>query len=233
MALIKVTNLIKDYRLGKTVVHALRGIDMEIEKGEFMAVAGPSGSGKTTFLNLIGCLDTPTEGEVFIAEQNINEYSESQKTTLRREKLGFIFQTFNLIPVLTAYENVELPLLLTKKDSDYRKERIDSILEMVGLKEYAKHRPDELSGGQRQRVAIARAIISKPEIIIADEPTANLDTETGNNIIRIMKTLNEKENTTFVFSTHDPRMMQHVSRKVDIVDGKIAGMEPHPSTLSD
>lgn len=221
MALIKVTNLIKDYMLGKTVVHALRGIDMEIEKGEFMAVVGPSGSGKTTFLNLIGCLDTPTEGEVFIEKQNINEYSESQKTRLRREKLGFIFQTFNLIPVLTAYENIELPLLLTKHNSNYRKERIDSVLEMVGLKEYAKHRPDELSGGQRQRVAIARAIISKPEIVIADEPTANLDTETGNSIIKIMKTLNEKENTTFIFSTHDPRMMQHVSRKVDIVDGKV------------
>ena len=221
MAMLEVRNLTKDYELGKTIVHALRGIDLEIERGEFMTVAGPSGSGKTTLLNIIGCLDAPSSGHVLLEGQDIDELSEAARTRLRREKLGFIFQTFNLIPVLTAFENVELPLLLIRKDPEYRKQRVSKVLGMVGLEEYAGHRPDELSGGQRQRVAIARAIIAHPEIIIADEPTANLDTETGNSIISLMKRINVQENTTFIFSTHDPRMMAHVSRKVDIVDGRI------------
>jgi len=220
--MLEITGLTKDYDLGRTKVHALRGVDLAIEKGEFMTVAGPSGSGKTTLLNIIGCLDTPTQGHVTLDGVVIDELKEGEKTKLRREKLGFIFQTFNLIPVLTAYENVELPLLLVKKEPSYRKKRIGKVLDMVGLAEYAKHRPDELSGGQRQRVAIARSIISHPEIIIADEPTANLDSETGNSIISLMKDINKEEETTFIFSTHDPRMMEHVTRRVDIVDGRVS-----------
>ncbi len=222
MAMLEIKGLTKDYQLGKTEVHALRGIDLEIEKGEFMTIAGPSGSGKTTLLNIIGCLDTPTSGQVILDGANINELNEAEKTQLRRSKLGFIFQSFNLIPVLTAFENTELPLLLLKTEKEQRSRQVEKVLDMVGLSEYSDHRPDELSGGQRQRVAIARSIISKPEIIIADEPTANLDTETGNNIIRIMKDINDKEETTFIFSTHDPRMMEHVKRRVDIVDGRIS-----------
>lgn len=225
MPMLEIEGLTKDYNLGKTKVNALRGIDMTIEKGEFMTVAGPSGSGKTTLLNIIGCLDTPTGGHVLLDGERIDELSEGSKTLLRREKLGFIFQSFNLIPVLTAYENAELPLLLIKKASSYRKQRVKEVLERVGLGDYMKHRPDELSGGQRQRVAIARSIISHPEIIIADEPTANLDSETGNSIITLMKDINEGEKTTFIFSTHDPRMMEHVTRRVDIVDGKVSSRE--------
>lgn len=219
--MLEVKGLTKDYELGKTVVHALRGVDLTIERGEFMTIAGPSGSGKTTLLNIIGCLDEPTEGHVLLDGVSIDALDEGARTRLRREKLGFIFQTFNLIPVLTAFENVELPLLLLRKDPAYRRERVDKVLDVVGLADYSSHRPDELSGGQRQRVAIARAIIAHPEIIIADEPTANLDTATGNTIIELMKEINRQENTTFIFSTHDPRMMAHVKRKVEIVDGTI------------
>jgi putative ABC transport system ATP-binding protein len=212
----------KDYPLGNQVVHALRGIDLTIAKGEFTTVAGPSGSGKTTLLNLIGCIDTATEGTVHVSGESTSELNDAKLTELRLHKLGFIFQSFNLIGVLNLFQNVEFPLLLqgglTKGE---REKRVRDIVAKVGLTDQMKQRPSELSGGQRQRVAIARALVTGPSIVLADEPTANLDSETGQAIIDLMKHLNESEQTTFIFSTHDPDVMAHAGRIVRMVDGRV------------
>lgn len=222
MSIIELKGVIKDYPLGNTKVHALRGIDLEVPKGDFLSIVGPSGSGKTTILNIIGCIDHATEGVVRIAGESVQEMNDQQLTNLRLYKIGFIFQTFNLIPVLSARENVEFPLLLMKKYSKKEiRKRSEKIIEEVGIKEYIEHKPAELSGGQRQRVAIARALVTNPEIVLADEPTANLDSETGAMILEIMRELNQIEKTTFIFSTHDPDVIKYARNVVKIRDGKI------------
>ncbi|HKU41981.1 MAG TPA: ABC transporter ATP-binding protein [Polyangiales bacterium] len=224
-SIVSISDATKTYHLGKVVVPALRGVHLEIEAGEFMSIAGPSGSGKTTLLNLIGCVDVPTSGTVRVDGRDITKLSERQLTDLRLHTIGFIFQSFNLVNVLDVYRNVELPLLLQRVHSAAeRKARVMDLLSKVGLRDFVKHRPTELSGGQRQRVAIARALVSKPKLVLADEPTANLDSVTGQNILDLMKHLNEEEHTTFVFSTHDARVMAHANRIVRLADGKL--LEP-------
>jgi len=220
--IVSVKNAIKNYTLGKVVVPALRGISLDVYEGEFLSIAGPSGSGKTTLLNLIGCVDTPTSGVVEVAGQDTSRLGERALTNLRLHTLGFIFQSFNLVPVLSVLQNVELPLLLQGKLSGReRKSRVSGLLDRVGLHDYAHHRPTELSGGQRQRGAIARALVTRPQIVLADEPTANLDSVTGANILDVMKELNRTEKTTFIFSTHDARVMVHASAVVRLADGKV------------
>ncbi|MEO0115708.1 MAG: ABC transporter ATP-binding protein [candidate division WOR-3 bacterium] len=221
--MVEVRNLHKDYKVGKVLFPALRGIDLQIEDGEFTAMVGPSGSGKTTLLNIIGCLDSPTKGEVFFDRINTNQLSSKEKARLRQEKIGFIFQTFNLIPVLTAYENVELPLLLLNLSSPERKRRILAMLEEVGLSDFINRRPNEMSGGQQQRIAIARALVKKPNIVLADEPTANLDSNTARDILALMKELNQRHKTTFLFSTHDRLVMEYATRVINLRDGKVVG----------
>lgn len=219
-AVIKTRSLRKVYRLGKTAVTALDQINLEIQAGAFLAIAGPSGSGKTTLLNLIGCLDKPTSGNIEIAGQDVSHLDGNQLADIRNQRIGFIFQTFNLIPVLTAYENVEFPLLLKDCPAGERKNKIMEVLEDVGIADQAKQRPEELSGGQRQRVAIARALVKKPEIILADEPTANLDSATGDTIIKLMLKLNQEKETTFIFSTHDQMVIKHATRVIGLHDGR-------------
>lgn len=221
--MVETIDLFKDYKVGKVLFPALRGIDMKIEDGEFTAIAGPSGSGKTTLLNIIGCLDSPTKGKVMIDGMDSSGLSTKEQAALRKEKIGFVFQTFNLIPVLTAFENVEMPLIILDIPEQEKKQRITSILEEVGLAEYLHRRPNEMSGGQQQRVAIARALIKNPTMVLADEPTANLDSTTGRDILRLMKELNEKHGTTFIFSTHDQLVMDFARRLVSLRDGKVVG----------
>jgi len=223
MNIIETTNLKKDYPLGATTVHAVRGIDLAIPKGDFMSIIGPSGSGKTTLLNLIGCIDTATEGSVRIGDTEVATLDDRQVTDLRLHRIGFIFQTFNLIPVLTALENVEFPLLLMKGRSRAEvRARARQLLDDVGLADYAHHRPAELSGGQRQRVAIARALVTSPDIVLADEPTANIDSVTGAAILDAMREMNAKQQTTFIFSTHDANVLKYAKDIVKIKDGLIA-----------
>jgi putative ABC transport system ATP-binding protein len=216
----------KEYRLGKAEVRALRRVSLDVHRGEFLSVAGPSGSGKTTLLNLVGCVDTPTSGSVTVAGHDTQALSERQLTDLRLHQIGFIFQTFNLVSVLSLYQNVEFPLLLqgglTRAE---RRQRIEGLLDAVGLRDHARHRPSELSGGQRQRVAVARALVTRPPLVLADEPTANLDSQTGATIIDLMKEMNRRQGTTFIFSTHDPRVMSHASAVVRIADGELVGRE--------
>jgi len=218
--MIEIQGLKKDYTLGKTIVHAIRGIDLTVSEGEFISVVGPSGSGKTTLLNIIGCVDFATEGIVKIGGKEIAALYDKQITDIRLHKIGFIFQTFNLIPVLNVRENFEFPLLLMKERSKNEiKKRAGKLIDEVGLREFIKHRPAELSGGQRQRVAIARALVTNPDIVLADEPTANLDSVTGASILQLMRKMNETEKTTFVFSTHDANVLQYAQRIVKIKDG--------------
>ncbi|NLY91896.1 MAG: ABC transporter ATP-binding protein [Firmicutes bacterium] len=222
MAIVELERVTKDYALGQTKVHALRGIDLQIEEGEFISVAGASGSGKSTLLNLIGGLDSPTSGVIRINGAPINHLRESQLNRLRLQTIGFIFQSFNLIPVLNVYENVELPLLIMKEVSPQeRKERVNHFIAAVGLSGQVKQKPYELSGGQRQRVAVARALVTKPRIVLADEPTANLDSKTGLEIIDLMHRINRSEETTFIFSTHDAKIMQRADRVIYLEDGLI------------
>src|ERR1700690_2108664 len=221
MSILEFQDVKKDYRLGDTTVQALRGVDLSIEKGEFIAVLGASGSGKTTLLNLAGAIDDPTEGTVFINGRDIAQLTDSTKADLRNKTIGYIFQMFNLISVLTAIENVMLALQIRGGRLSSVREEAAQRLDEVGLADFMHHRPDKLSGGQRQRVAIARALITKPLLILADEPTANLDHQTARSIINIMKEMNAKENVTFVFSTHDQRLIDAVKRVVRIDDGKI------------
>jgi len=216
-------SIVKEYQLGKTIVPALQGVDLDVARGEFTVVMGPSGSGKSTLLNIIGCLDCPTRGTYRLDEHDVSNRDFDKLASLRNEKIGFIFQSFNLIPVLNVIENVEFPCLMRRKRdkiSQLRK-RVLEICDDVGLSPYLKHRPDELSGGQRQRVAIARALITEPELVLADEPTANLDSATSEQIIALMQQLNRDKGVTFLFSTHDPRIMQHAKRVVRIADGRI------------
>jgi putative ABC transport system ATP-binding protein len=220
--IVLVRDACKEYALGKTVVKALRQINLDVEPGDFIAVAGPSGSGKTTLLNLIGCVDTATSGTVQICGQETHNLSDRALTNLRLHRIGFIFQSFNLVAVLSVFQNVEFPLLLQKTlSTKERRTRVESLLTQVGLADHARHRPNELSGGQRQRVAIARALVTKPQIVLADEPTANLDSVTGQNIVDLMKAMNQQDGTTFIFSTHDAKVMSHANAVVRLVDGKV------------
>lgn len=219
--MISLKDVTKEYKLGKTVVNALRGVNIEIGEGEFVSFYGPSGSGKSTLLNIIGCLDSPTQGEVRIDGKDVSNLSDTLCSKLRNRTIGFIFQMFNLIAVLNAYENVEYPLLILGLSKKERQKRVLKMLEEVGLLEFIKHRPDELSGGQRQRVAIARALVTNPKIILADEPTANLDSQTGLEILELMKRINEEHKTTFVFSTHDPRIRGYAKKVYNLIDGRI------------
>ncbi len=221
-ALAQLREVKKNYHLGKVIVPAVRGVTLDVEPGEFLALAGPSGSGKTTLLNLLGFLDTPTEGEVILDGTPSNGLSAAELALLRREKIGFVFQSFNLIPVLNAYENVELPLLLLDGwPPERRKETIMQLLAEVGLSGMEDRRPGELSGGQQQRVAVARALVKNPAFVLADEPTANLDSKTGEGILQLMKQMNKDHGTTFIFSTHDQQVMDFADRLVNLLDGKI------------
>jgi putative ABC transport system ATP-binding protein len=225
-AIVSIKDVTKDYKLGDVVVPALRGVSLNVEVGDFISIAGPSGSGKTTLLNLIGCVDTPTSGTVEVAGRQTQNLSDKQLTNLRLDTLGFIFQSFNLVSVLTVFQNVEFPLLLqSRHTAAERSKRVLALLDAVGLAQYPKHRPNELSGGQRQRVAVARALVTAPKIVLADEPTANLDSVTGQNIVDLMKEMNHKDGTTFIFSTHDASVMAHANAVIHIADGKISGRE--------
>jgi len=217
---VSVRNVSKDYVLGRTIVRALHDVSLEVERSEFISIAGPSGSGKSTLLNLVSAIDSPTTGEVFIDGIPLKSLDDNGLSDLRANKIGFIFQTFNLIPVLSAYENVEFPLLF-KRQGSVSKTRVRDVLARVGLQDFMHHRPDELSGGQRQRVAVARALVTDPLIVLADEPTANLDHETGQAVIDLMLEINRSAGTTFIFSTHDPSVMSHARRVVRLVDGRI------------
>lgn len=223
MAIVELENVRKIYYLGKTEVHALRGVSFSIEKGDFVSIVGPSGSGKSTILNLIGCIDQPTEGLVKINGTVTEGLTDRELTNLRHKTVGFIFQSFNLIPVLNVYENIEFPLLLGKDRPGKKEMRewIMYLIEAVGLADYVHHRSNELSGGQRQRVAIARALATKPEIVLADEPTANLDSKTGQSIIELMKKMNAELNTTFIFSTHDTTIMSIADHVIRLLDGQV------------
>ena len=227
MAIVKLTGVKKVYAMGKVSLEAVKGVDLAIEKGDFISIAGPSGSGKTTILNMIGCIDTPTEGSVEIDGRSTANLKDRELTTLRHETLGFIFQSFNLVPVLNVYENIEFPLLLGRERLGGKEKRqwIEYLMDQVGLADHRRQRPNELSGGQRQRVAIARALATKPEIVLADEPTANLDSATGESIIGLMKTINRAEHTTFIFSTHDPKIVAIADHVVRLQDGRVTSEE--------
>jgi putative ABC transport system ATP-binding protein len=221
-AVVEISDVRKEYLLGQTKVEALRGITLSISQGEFLAIAGPSGSGKSTILNMIGCIDTPTSGTILIGGRNVSGLSDRELTRYRRVVVSFIFQSFNLIPVLDVFENIELPLLLQgNKDSKDRRSRVMHLIEEVELSDRIKNKPGELSGGQRQRVAIARALAANPIMVLADEPTANLDSTTGAKILDLMRTINSRDGTTFIFSTHDSRIMERAPRIVSIKDGLI------------
>jgi putative ABC transport system ATP-binding protein len=225
-SIVSISNVRKEYVLGKSVVPALQDVSLEVAPGDFISIAGPSGSGKTTLLNLIGCVDTATSGQVLVDGRDTLHLSDRQLTELRLNTLGFIFQSFNLVSVLSVFQNVEFPLLLQNRLAQAeRKKRVDELLDAVGLLSHAQHRPTELSGGQRQRVAVARALVTRPKIVLADEPTANLDSKTGENIIDLMKEMNRIEKTTFIFSTHDAKVMAHANSIVRLADGKITGTE--------
>ncbi|MCR4424817.1 MAG: ABC transporter ATP-binding protein [Firmicutes bacterium] len=222
MPVVETHDLTKNYSHGRMAVPALRGVNLTIEPAEFAALAGPSGSGKTTLLNIVGCLDRPSGGKLFINGQDVSGYSQANLADLRRQKIGFIFQTYNLIPVLTAYENVELPLVLLRRKSERDiRDRVMALLAEVGLAGLETRRPVDLSGGQQQRVAIARALVKEPSLVLADEPTANLDSENAEAILALMKKLNEAKGATFLFSTHDPLVMDYARRLINMRDGKI------------
>ncbi len=227
--MIQVKNVKKSYHTGETEVHALRGVTFVIEKGEFMSIAGPSGSGKTTLLNLVGCLDKADEGTILIDNEIIHDQSKKELALLRRKKIGFVFQSFNLIPVLTAFENISFALSLLNVPEKKIEERTLNLLEEVGLKGMEYRLPHQLSGGQQQRIAIARALIKDPLIVLADEPTANLDSKTGEDILKLMKTMNRKHKTTFVFSTHDQMVMDYANRLIRLHDGTIQDDKTNPS----
>lgn len=225
MSVVKVLEIDKQYKLGKTEVSALKGVSIEVEEEEFVAICGPSGSGKTTLLNIIGCLDKPTTGTVQIVNQEVLALSDAKLSELRNRSIGFIFQTFNLIPVLTAYENVEYPLWILGKSKQERRKMVLRMLEEVGLLEHRRHKPDELSGGQRQRVAVARALVTTPKLVLADEPTANLDSETGATILKLMRRMNVEFSTTFIFSTHDEQIVRYAKRIYHLRDGRISSLQ--------
>ena len=230
MEVTKVINATRIFKIGEVETRALRGVDLSIESGEFTALVGPSGSGKTTLLQLIGLLDRPTSGTVLINGQDSTNLNRNQRADLRKNAIGFVFQFFALIPTLTAYENIEMPLLLNGTKPAERRRRVNEMLEAVGLSDRGHHRPDQLSGGQQQRVAVARALATNPKLILADEPTANLDTENGKQVMDIMQRLNKETGTTFVFATHDPRVIKYASRVVTLRDGLIVENNGNGST---
>ena len=232
MSKIEIRNLKKTYRLGHTGVEALRGIDLSIDAPEIIGIVGPSGSGKTTLLNILGGIDLPTSGSVSIDGNEIGKLNDNERTAIRRREIGFIFQSFNLIPVLTALENVELPLMAIGVPKRERRERAMALLERVGLVREAKQRPDELSGGQRQRVAVARALVIRPRLVLADEPTANLDGESGRNVLELMHEMNHELQTTFLLSTHDPRVLPYLDRRMYLEDGLITRVENNEGHIS-
>ncbi|MCY1079598.1 ABC transporter ATP-binding protein [Archangium lansingense] len=219
MALIQLKNIHKAYELGKTTVTALRGVDLEVQGGEFTVVMGPSGSGKTTLLNIIGLLDRASSGSYRLEGEEVGDRDFNDLAELRNRKIGFIFQSFNLIPVLNVLENIEFPCLIAGESKRTLRERAERVAADVGLSQFLHHRPDELSGGQRQRVAIARALVTQPQLVLADEPTANLDSATSEQILDLMEELNRTRHVTFLFSTHDPRVMRRARRVVRIADG--------------
>ena len=219
--IVKLEDVHKVYQQGKIEVHALRGLDLEVRKGEFMALTGPSGSGKTTALNIIGGLDTPSKGKALVEGRDLATMSRGELSRMRRDKIGFVFQAYNLVPVFSAFENAETVLRLQGMAADKRRTRIMSLLEEVGLAGMENRRPSEMSGGQQQRVAIARAIASDPVVTLADEPTANVDSATAEMLLALMEKLNREHNVTFIFSTHDPRVMARARRVVHMVDGKV------------
>ena len=225
MAIIKVKNISKTYNENTVPVHALRGVDLEIEQGEFTAIVGPSGSGKTTMLNIIGGLDRPNSGRVWLAGTELASLNENELIDFRKNNIGFVFQAYNLIPVLTAKENVEFVMLLQNRPESEMEERAINLLKAVGLEDKLNQRPNQLSGGQQQRVAVARALAPKPKFVLADEPTANLDSKSTSDLLDIMAQLNKEENITFVFSTHDQRVIDRAKRVVNMVDGKITSDE--------
>jgi putative ABC transport system ATP-binding protein len=227
MSVIQLEDVTRVYKVGAVDTQALRGLTLTIESGEFTAIVGPSGSGKTTVLQMIGCLDRPTSGTVRVNGQDVIALSDNQRAELRKGTIGFVFQFFALIPVLTAYENVELPLLLTGKGTKARRERVHELLDAVGLSHRAHHRPDQLSGGEKQRVSVARALAVNPVLVLADEPTANLDSANGQQVMEIMQRLNEETGTTFVFATHDPRVIPYARRVVALRDGRVSENSAH------
>lgn len=229
MEVAKLTDVTRVYKIGEVETRALNGVSLSIHSGEFTSLVGPSGSGKTTLLQLIGCLDQPSSGKVIIDGKETTNLNRNQRADLRKGTIGFVFQFFALIPTLTAYENVEMPLLLNGKSSSERKQRVMELLEAVDMTARAHHRPDQLSGGQQQRVAVARALATDPKLILADEPTANLDTENGEQVMEIMKRLNKETSTTFVFATHDPRVIKYASRVVTLRDGVVEKDNNPPS----
>jgi putative ABC transport system ATP-binding protein len=223
MSLLELKGVKKIYQQGKIKVPALRGVDLIVEQGEFSTIFGPSGSGKTTLLNMIGCLDTPTEGEIRLNGNKVSDLSRKALAMTRRFNIGFVFQSYNLIPVLTAYENVEFAIRLIDHTSELKiKERVMQILEEVGLKGFENRRPNELSGGEKQRVAIARALVKEPKLVLADEPTANLDSKNATDVVKIMVKMNKELGTTFIFSTHDPMVMEYAHRYINLKDGMIS-----------
>jgi len=218
---VRTTDLGKEYRLGEVVVPALQGINLELERGEFAAVLGPSGSGKTTLLNIIGALDKPTRGKVYVDSEDLTTMTDKDLTRLRRKKVGFVFQFYNLIPVLTAFENVELPMIISGVSRDDASKRAETLLDSVGLLKRAGHRPDELSGGEQQRVAIARALANAPSIILADEPTGDLDTSTGSQVMNMLHEMAKQQNTTVIVATHDSKIVDMAGRTLRMRDGRI------------
>ncbi len=231
MTIYSVKNLQKDYKLGDVTTRALRGVDLEIDEGEFTAIAGPSGSGKSTLLHLMGALDIPSQGEVWLNSQRIDRLSKLESAKLRLHNIGFVFQAYNLIPVMTALENAAFVLELRGVSKKEREAKALAALEALDMASFADRRPNQLSGGQQQRVAVARALAADPKIILADEPTANLDKETGQRLVHFMQELNDTRGITFVFSTHDPRLLDHVKRIVSLEDGQVIADE-HATKLS-
>jgi putative ABC transport system ATP-binding protein len=229
MEVTKIENVTRTYKIGKIETQALRGVSLSIQSGEFTALIGPSGSGKTTLLQLIGCLDQPTSGRVYINGKDVSQLNRNQRADMRRGTIGFVFQFFALIPTLTAYENIEMPLLLVGQGASARRERVKQLLEWVDLTDHTNHRPDQMSGGQQQRVAIARALATKPALILADEPTANLDTPNGKQVMETMTRLNQETGVTFVFATHDPRVFNYARRVITLRDGII--VENHQAEM--
>jgi putative ABC transport system ATP-binding protein len=222
MSLVTAQNLRKDYEVGENIIHAIRGVDFAIERASFACFVGPSGSGKTTLLNMIGCLDHPTSGKLSISGTDVSGLNRKEAAVFRGANIGFVFQDFNLIPVLTAHENIEYPLLMVQHWSPAeRRKRVASLLEATGIAEQATKKPDQLSGGQKQRVAVARALVTNPKLVLADEPTANLDHETAYRIIDLMKRLRDEFSTTFIFSTHDPKIMAEAEVRFEIEDGQL------------
>lgn len=222
MTLVRADNLRKDYHSGELVISAIRSVDFDIQQGSFVCFVGPSGSGKTTLLNMIGCLDRPTDGQLSVLGQSVTSLDRREAAVFRGQNIGFVFQDFNLIPVLTAYENIEYPLRLVQKwPSEKRRDRVRNLLVATGIEEQADKRPDQLSGGQKQRVAVARALVTNPKLVLADEPTANLDQQTAYRIINLMRHLRDEYGTSFIFSTHDPKIMSQAEVTFELEDGRL------------